>query len=162
MNREALQATVHGVAELDKTEVTQHRTAHILLLVEFNPLESISELPLYNIILCYTLIFNRRKFQSFWRDFAPLAGTENFTLSKCKCASDSETFGIKDRKSKSLLKFRSHLLTKCINVSTFFLIYVHSTFFCFSFYFIFKLYNIVLVLPHIKMNPPQPYMCSQS
>ena len=28
------------------------------------------------------------------------------------------------------------------------------------FYFIFKLYKIVLVLPNIKMNPPQVYMCS--
>ena len=26
-----------------------------------------------------------------------------------------------------------------------------------KFYFIFKLYNIVLVLPHIEMNPPQVY-----
>jgi len=32
----------------------------------------------------------------------------------------------------------------------------------FKFYFIFKLYNIVLVLPYIKMNPPQAYMCSPS
>jgi len=30
------------------------------------------------------------------------------------------------------------------------------------FYFIFKLYNIVLVLPNIKMNPPQVYLCSPS
>ena len=29
----------------------------------------------------------------------------------------------------------------------------------FKFYFIFKLYNIVLVLPNIEMNPPQVYMC---
>ena len=28
-----------------------------------------------------------------------------------------------------------------------------------KFYFIFKLYIIVLVLPNIKMNPPQVYMC---
>ena len=33
---------------------------------------------------------------------------------------------------------------------------------CFLFYFIFKLYIIVLVLPNIKMNPPQVYMCSLS
>ena len=33
---------------------------------------------------------------------------------------------------------------------------------CFKFYFIFKLYNIVLVLPNIEMNPPQVYMCSPS
>ena len=31
-----------------------------------------------------------------------------------------------------------------------------------KFYFIFKLYNIVLVLPNNKMNPPQVYMCSPS
>ena len=32
----------------------------------------------------------------------------------------------------------------------------------FKFYFIFKLYIIVLVLPNIKMNLPQAYMCSPS
>ena len=32
----------------------------------------------------------------------------------------------------------------------------------FKFYFIFKLYKIVLVLPNIKMNTPQVYMCSPS
>ena len=32
----------------------------------------------------------------------------------------------------------------------------------FKFYFIFKFYIIVLVLPNIKMNPPQVYMCSPS
>jgi len=32
----------------------------------------------------------------------------------------------------------------------------------FLFYFIFKLYITVLVLPNIKMNPPQVYMCSPS
>ena len=37
-----------------------------------------------------------------------------------------------------------------------------SFFFSFKFYFIFKLYIIVLVLPNIKMNPPQAYMCSPS
>ena len=35
-------------------------------------------------------------------------------------------------------------------------------YFFFKFYFIFKLYNIVLVLPNIEMNPPQVYMCSPS
>ena len=34
--------------------------------------------------------------------------------------------------------------------------------FCCSFFFIFKLYNIVLVLPNIEMNPSQVYMCSPS
>ena len=33
--------------------------------------------------------------------------------------------------------------------------------FFFNFFFIFKLYIIVLVLPNIKMNPPQVYMCSR-
>ena len=33
-------------------------------------------------------------------------------------------------------------------------------FILFKFYFIFKLYITVLVLPNIKMNPPQVYMCS--
>ena len=32
----------------------------------------------------------------------------------------------------------------------------------FKFYFIFKLYNIVLVLPNIEMNPPQVYLRSPS
>ena len=32
----------------------------------------------------------------------------------------------------------------------------------FKFYFIFKLYNIVLVLPNIEMNLPQVYLCSPS
>ena len=32
----------------------------------------------------------------------------------------------------------------------------------FFIFFIFKLYIIVLVLPNIKMNPPQVYMCSPS
>ena len=35
-------------------------------------------------------------------------------------------------------------------------------FFFFKFYFIFKLYITVLVLPNLKMNPPQVYMCSPS
>ena len=34
--------------------------------------------------------------------------------------------------------------------------------FFFFFNFIFKLYNIVLVLPNIEMNPPQVYLCSPS
>ena len=35
-----------------------------------------------------------------------------------------------------------------------------NTFLFLKFYFIFKLYIIVLVLPNIKMNPPQVYMCN--
>ena len=30
------------------------------------------------------------------------------------------------------------------------------------FFFIFKLYIIILVLPNIEMNPPQVYMCAPS
>ena len=40
---------------------------------------------------------------------------------------------------------------------------IHEAFHIFfKFYSIFKLYKIVLVLPNIKMNPPQVYMCSPS
>ena len=43
-------------------------------------------------------------------------------------------------------------------------IHIHTILFIyfFKFYFIFKLYIIVLVLPNIKMHPPQVYMCSPS
>ena len=34
--------------------------------------------------------------------------------------------------------------------------------FFFKFYFIFKIYNIVLVLPNIEKNPQQVYLCSPS
>ena len=44
----------------------------------------------------------------------------------------------------------------------FFFFYVYSFIIFFEFYFIFKLYIILLVLPNIKMNPPQVYMCSPS
>ena len=37
-----------------------------------------------------------------------------------------------------------------------------SLYLFFFFSFIFKLYNIVLVLPNIEMNPPWVYMCSPS
>ena len=36
------------------------------------------------------------------------------------------------------------------------------SFFPLKFFFFFKFYNIVLVLPYIKMNLPQVYMCSPS
>ena len=35
-------------------------------------------------------------------------------------------------------------------------------YFFFNLILFFKLYIIVLVLPNIKMNPPQAYMCSPS
>ena len=54
---------------------------------------------------------------------------------------------------------------KCFTIlCQFLLCNIHTKFsfffLCFlKFYFIFKLYNIVLVLPNIKMNPPQVYTC---
>ena len=42
----------------------------------------------------------------------------------------------------------------------FFFKFFFHFFFQLQFYFIFKLYKIVLVLPNIKINPPQVYMCS--
>ena len=55
----------------------------------------------------------------------------------------------------------------CNKTSIFFFLvrFLFSTRKClyfFKFNFIFKLYIIVLVLPNIKMNPPQVYMCSPS
>ena len=44
----------------------------------------------------------------------------------------------------------------------FFILFIFFFNFFFKFYFIFKLYITVLVLPNIKMNPPQVYMCSPS
>ena len=49
-----------------------------------------------------------------------------------------------------------------ISVIQFNRVYLIQTHIFFKFYFIFKLYIIVLVLPSIKMNPPQVYMCSPS
>ena len=48
------------------------------------------------------------------------------------------------------------------NLTIFFLIFYLFFVVVLQFYFIFKLYIIVLVLPNIKMNPPQVYMCSPS
>ena len=39
---------------------------------------------------------------------------------------------------------------------------LYPLFFLKLIYFIFKCYNIVMVLPNIEMNPPQVYMCSPS
>ena len=42
-------------------------------------------------------------------------------------------------------------------------IFIFLNFFLLNFYFFFiLLYNTVLVLPYISMNPPRVYMCSQS
>ena len=45
---------------------------------------------------------------------------------------------------------------------TFFFFSLGLGFFFFNFYFIFKLHNIILVLPNIEMNPPQVYPYSPS
>ena len=49
-----------------------------------------------------------------------------------------------------------------MHTHTFRIIHLFFIFIFFKFYFIFKFYIIVLVLPNIKMNPPQVYMCSPS
>ena len=59
----------------------------------------------------------------------------------------SSVFRLMTLKSKSLFQMS--------------LLFLHTSFFL-KFYFIFKLYNIVLVLPNIEMDPPQVYMCSPS
>ena len=55
----------------------------------------------------------------------------------------------------------SCILHRTCTGNSFLILYIFF-FFTFLFYFIFKLYIIVLVLPNIKMNPPQVYMCSPS
>ena len=49
-----------------------------------------------------------------------------------------------------------------ISVIQFNRVYLIQTHIFFKFYFIFKLYIILLFLPSIKMNPPQVYTCSPS
>ena len=51
----------------------------------------------------------------------------------------------------------TQMLSKRLEILFFFFIFLF-----FQFYFIFKIYIILLVLPNIKMNPPQVYMCSPS
>ena len=58
------------------------------------------------------------------------------------------------------LRYSLYLLLET-EVKIFFRLGVVDFFFP-QFYFIFKLYIIVLFLPNIKMNPPQVYMCSPS
>ena len=54
----------------------------------------------------------------------------------------------------------SHLGSILVTLIIAVLLFLFILFYFFKFYFIFKLYNIVLVLPNIKMNLPQVYMCS--
>ena len=54
-------------------------------------------------------------------------------------------------------------ITFNVGLDTFyFFLFFYIVLFFFLIFFIFKLYIIVLVLPNIKMNPPQVYMCSPS
>ena len=53
------------------------------------------------------------------------------------------------------------VLSEIVYLFIFFFLLLLTLFF-FKFYFIFKLYNIVLVLPNIEMNPPQVYPHSPS
>ena len=68
-------------------------------------------------------------------------------ISACSWWAGSSSFG--------LLLFFLNFFFVCVPFGFYLFIY-------FKFYFIFKLYNIVLVLPNIEMNPPQVYMCSPS
>ena len=63
--------------------------------------------------------------------------------------------------------FHWHIIVLSNSLLSFVLLLVVTSlftilFFIYFYFFIFKLYNIVLVLPNIKMNPPQVYMCSPS
>ena len=55
----------------------------------------------------------------------------------------------------------SHEIKRCLLLGIKAMTNLDSIFFL-LFYFIFELYNIVLVLPNIEMNPPQVYTCSPS
>ena len=73
-------------------------------------------------------------------------------------------WGGERKEGKKEERWRIHVVTKISFLFFFSFIYFFLilNFFFFKFYFIFKLYIIVLVLPNIKMNPPQVYMCSPS
>ena len=89
-------------------------------------------------------------------------------VSLCKSKREWLYFAISDitYNSKILWTFAfkfPKLFVACPSKPTAFEIrYVVLHFFFILFYFIFKLYIIVLVLPNIKMNPPQVYMCYPS
>ena len=59
-----------------------------------------------------------------------------------------------------LCSMLSRLVTAFLPRSKCLFFYIYIT--VFEFYFIFKLYITVLVLPNIKMNPPQVHTCSPS
>ena len=61
-----------------------------------------------------------------------------------------------------LSSLEKYLFSSCAYILTGLSFYCWVVRILFFFNFIFKLYSIVLVLPNIKMNPPQVYMCSPS
>ena len=71
---------------------------------------------------------------------------------------ESEIFGFHSYLNGIMAQLINNLFSFFVCVGTYSLFFV----FFFKFYFIFKLYNIVLVLPNIEMNPPQVYPCSPS
>ena len=79
-----------------------------------------------------------------------------------KECSNYHTISLISHTGKEMLKIlqarvQQYMKHELPNVQAGFIIFIF-----FNFYFIFKLYIIVLVLPNIKMNPPQVHMCSPS
>ena len=71
----------------------------------------------------------------------------------------SNSCTLKDTNLTKRLNKQGPKRRKAVIAFIFFLIFLNLFF---KFYFIFKLYKIVLVLPNNKMNLPQVYMCSPS
>ena len=84
-----------------------------------------------------------RQRESAWRD-------SSYTT----CVLNLQAISLWDHNSSLYIcHLQLKILSKCFKSLACFLLF---------FNFIFKLYIIVLVLPNIKMNPPQVYMCSKS
>ena len=69
------------------------------------------------------------------------------------------TIALISHTSKVMLKILQHRLQQYVNCE---ISDIQAGFNFFLFYFIFKLYNSVLILPNIEMNPPQVYLCPPS
>ena len=76
-------------------------------------------------------------------------------LSQCICPMFKGGAVALSKILSTLQEWKEHCQTHGFMLLLFFFFYN-------SFFFIFKLYIIVLLLPNIKMNPPQVYMCSPS
>ena len=87
-------------------------------------------------------------------EFRKGRGTGDQIDNICWIVEKAREFQKKTSLSASLIMLKSFIF--------YFYFFQTLFFFNFIFYFIFKLYTIVLVLPNIKMNPPQIYMCSSS